>query len=149
MQMQKPSVLLIDDSSMMRRFIALFLSEKNQVTDCESAEEALRLVENGLRPRLVVTDHDLPGMSGLELIRSFQLSLPFTPVLMVSGAKDSKTRLEVLAAGADDFLAKPFHPAELDARIGKLLRRKEALPTAPPTASGFLGAFRRVAALMF
>ena len=145
--MQKPSVLLIDDSAMMRRFIALFLSEKYHVTDCESAEEALCLVESGFRPRLVVTDLDLPGMSGLELIRCFQLTMPFTPLIVVSGAKDSKTRLAALAAGADDFLSKPFHPAELLVRMGNLLRRGNVQQPVIPAAVGFMGAFRRAAAM--
>ena len=147
--MQKPSVLLIDDSAMMRRFIALFLSEKYHVTDCESAEEALHLVESGFRPRLIVTDLDLPGMSGLELIRCFQATMPFTPLIVVSGAKESKTRLAALAAGADDFLTKPFHPAELLVRMGNLLRRDRDRQPALPGTVGFMGAIRRAAAMIF
>lgn len=144
-QVQKPTILLIDDSAMMRRFIALFLGEKYQVTDCETAEEALHLLNSGFRPRLVVTDLDLPGLSGTALVRSLQQHLPFTPLLVISGAKESKTRLGALAAGADDFLSKPFHPAELEVRVGKLLRR-----VAPqPQTTDRMGTFRRVAAAFF
>jgi len=146
MKMQKPSILLIDDSLMMRRFIALYLSGKYQVTDCATAEEAIRLVKNGFRPQLVISDLDLPGMSGMELIGHFQSSLPATPLIIVSGAKESKTRIEALALGADDFLTKPFHPAELDARIGKLLRRGKSQAPASKSPTGFLAAFRRYAA---
>jgi DNA-binding response OmpR family regulator len=53
----------------------------------------------------------------MELIRIFQLAMPFTPLIVVSGVKESKTRLEALAAGADELLSKPFHPAELAVRI--------------------------------
>ena len=144
-QVQKPTILLIDDSAMMRRFIALFLGEKYHVTDCETAEEALHLLNSGFRPRLVVTDLDLPGLSSTPLIRSLQQHLPFTPLLVISGTKESKTRVGALAAGADDFLCKPFHPAELEVRMGKLLRRV----TPQQQTTDRLGTFRRVAAAIF
>lgn len=147
--MQKPSILLIDDCAMMRQFIALFLSQKYHVTDCATAEEALRLAECGFRPRLVITDLELPGMSGIELIRNFQLTMPFTPLVVVSSAKESKARIEALSAGADDFLSKPFHPAELDIRIGKLRHRGEASPAKMPAPSNFWGNFRQAAAAIF
>lgn len=144
--MHKPSILLIDDAAMMRRFITLFLSDKYQVTECKSAEEALELVENGLRPRLVVADLDLPGMSGLDLIRHFQLNMPFTPLIAICEKNTGKSRSEALAAGASDFLFKPFHLAELAVRIGKILRRGETPQLSIRSSSELISAFRRFAA---
>lgn len=149
--MQKPTVLIVDDCQMMRQFLATFLSKKYVVTQCATAEEALRLAESGFRPQVVVTDLDLPQMSGTELTRSLRLSMPFTPVLALSGIKESRHRLAVLAAGADDFMAKPFHPAELDVRIIKLLDRREKMTASPKMAApiplNWFGQLRRVAAV--
>lgn len=142
-KMYKPTILLVEDSETMRRFLALFLSKKYAVTTCASAEEAISLIEGGFRPNLIVTDLELPGMSGLRLIQILSKPLPFTPLLMLSGVKESKARIEALAAGADDFLAKPFHPAELDVRIGKLLRRSETAQSAPTWSEGISNFFRK------
>ena len=142
-KMYKPSILLVEDSETMRRFLALFLSKKYAVTTCASAEEAIAQIEGGFRPNLIVTDLELPGMSGLQLIQALSKSLPFTPLLVLSGVKESKARIEALAAGADDFLTKPFHPAELDVRIGKLLRRSEVGQNAPNWAEGISHFFRK------
>lgn len=146
-KMYKPSILLVEDSETMRRFLALFLSKKYAVTTCASAEEAIALIEGGFRPNLVVTDLELPGMSGLRLIQTLSKPLPFTPLLVLSGVKESKARIEALAAGADDFLTKPFHPAELDVRIGKLLRRSEVGQNAPNWAEGISHFFRKTLAV--
>jgi len=146
--MQKPSILLVDDSEMMRNFLALFLSNKYQVTACATAEEAMNKVESGFRPALVLTDLDLPGMSGMELIRIFQLAMPFTPLIVVSGAKESNTRLEALATGADDLLSKPFHPAELAVRINKLLQRGELPHKTQVVSTNFQGLMQRAVTIV-
>lgn len=144
--MYKPSVLLVEDSEMMRRFLALFLSKKYTITACASAEEALNLIASGYRPNLLITDLELPGISGLNLIQALSKPLPFTPLLVVSGVKESKARIEALAAGADDFLTKPFHPAELDVRIGKLLHRSEDRQVSTNWAAGISNFFRKTLA---
>ncbi len=153
--MHKPTVLIVDDCEMMRQFLALFLSKKYETTVAESAEEALRLIESGYRPQVVVTDLDLPEMSGAEMTRALRRRMPNTPIIALSGAKESRFRLEVLAAGADDFLAKPFHPAELGFRIFKLLERREQAVLASQKKAekqpvfGWLWSARRAAAAYF
>ena len=81
------------------------------------------------RPDLVVLDLMLPGLDGLEVCRRIQRDR-HVPVLMLT-ARDSEADLEVgLAVGADDYMAKPFSPRELVARVRALLRRTERAPAA-------------------
>ena len=72
---------------------------------------------------LAIIDLGLPGMSGLELIRKLrQLERNF-PILILTARSEWQDKVEGLESGADDYLTKPFHPEELKARVGALLRR--------------------------
>ncbi len=144
--MTKPAILLIDDAAMMRQFITIFLADKYEVTSCETAEEAKQLIEGGFCPNLVVTDLQLPGMTGQQMIKTLLVTMPTTPLIAISGSKDSKTRLETLSAGADDFLTKPFHPAELAVRIGKQLEKGKPQATKTQPMLTVYSRLRRVAA---
>jgi DNA-binding response OmpR family regulator len=77
-------------------------------------------------PDLVILDLMMPGMDGLEVcrrIRALQGDLARTPVLMLTGKGDAMDRIIGLELGADDYLAKPFEPRELLARVRAILRR--------------------------
>lgn len=120
---QKKHLLIVDDAPVMSRFLALFLSQKYEVSTCENAAEALQLLDGGIRPDLIISDLDMPGIGGFSFLRSCRQRYPAMPLIVVSGLKESKHRIEALHAGADDFLSKPFHPAELDVRISKMLEK--------------------------
>jgi DNA-binding response OmpR family regulator len=81
-------------------------------------------VAAGTRYDVVVLDLGLPGLDGLEVCRRVQARVPM-PVLMLTARGDEPDRLAGLAAGADDYLPKPFSPRELVARVDALLRRVE------------------------
>jgi DNA-binding response OmpR family regulator len=81
-------------------------------------------VAAGTRYDVVVLDLGLPGVDGLEVCRRVQARVP-VPVLMLTARGDEPDRLAGLAAGADDYLPKPFSPRELVARVDALLRRVE------------------------
>lgn len=119
----KPTVLIVDDSPMMCRFLGLFLEKKFDILSYTDSKEALAWIEDGFTPDLIVTDLDMPGMNGLELIRTLRAAFPNLPIMVVSGSKNSNDRIEALEAGADDFLLKPFHPSELELRVKKLIER--------------------------
>lgn len=74
---------------------------------------------------LVILDRELPGLSGLELLRTWRSRGLQTPVLMLTVHGEVEDRIEGLDAGADDYLTKPFSVGELLARIRSLLRRRE------------------------
>jgi hypothetical protein len=137
----KPELLLVDDAPMMTRFLSLFFAEQYRVTSCLNPEEAIDLIRKGYLPDIIVSDLDMPQMSGLVLTKVLRQLMPDCPLVVVSGLKESKHRLAALEAGANDFLAKPFHPAELQARLENLLERSEQKKTeannpSPAPASG-------------
>jgi len=72
---------------------------------------------------LAIIDLGLPGMSGLELIRSLRKQERDFPILILTARSEWQDKVEGLESGADDYLTKPFHPEELKARVGALLRR--------------------------
>lgn len=77
------------------------------------------------KPELMILDRSLPGMSGLEIVQRVRRipALYLTPVLMLTGKSAASDVDEGIGAGADDYLAKPFKPEELVARVQELLNR--------------------------
>ncbi|MBL0407371.1 PAS domain-containing protein [Microvirga aerilata] len=110
------TVLLVDDEELVRASTADMLVELGYtVVEAMSAEEALRLLEDGLVPDVVVTDHLMPGMTGTELARELHRRLPGIGVLIISGYAD-------VEGVAPDLprLVKPFRQAELAASLAAL-----------------------------
>ena len=114
---QRGSVLLVDDEDLVRASTAEMLVDMGyEVREACSAEEALSLINGGLRPGIVITDHLMPGMTGVDLAASLQTMLPGTPVLLVSGfAEHSGIDLHL------PLLSKPFRNSELARSISALL----------------------------
>ncbi len=110
------TALLIDDEELVRMSTADMLTDLNyRVIEAGSAEEALRLIDGGLVPDLLVTDHLMPGMSGTQLARALRVSHPALPVLIVSGYAEEE------GIDADiPRLTKPFRNAELQASLSAL-----------------------------
>ncbi len=143
--MQKPTIFIVDDSPMMTQFLTIFFEKKYQVVAYHNPLEAIEDIKNGASPDAVVTDFDMPELSGLDFIKRTRQAACSAPIIVVSGMKESKYRLNCLEAGACDFMAKPFHPAELDIRIQKQLVKEEA-PVLNMKPS-FIGKMARVAAI--
>jgi DNA-binding response OmpR family regulator len=121
-------ILIVEDdpevASVLRKRLELegFCCER-----AENGEQALDSIR-AHRPKLVLLDRVLPGLPGDEVIRRLK-SDPRTqsiPVIMLTGKADESDELVGLALGADDYVAKPFSPKVLVARIGVLLRRQNA-----------------------
>jgi CheY-like chemotaxis protein len=111
------TALLVDDEDLVRMSTADMLMDLGyKVLEAQSAEEALRMVREGLHPDLVVTDHLMPGMSGVDLARDLRARWPKVPVLIVSGYAE----LEGLAPGFPR-LTKPFRSAELASSLTALM----------------------------
>jgi DNA-binding response OmpR family regulator len=114
------------------------LSDGFAVVEASDGTEALEIALKRV-PDLVIADVMMPGIDGVELCRRLRSS-PATaasPILLFSARGDVQTRLDAFAAGADDFVHKPFDPRELKARLAALLRRtKRAVGSAgvPPAA---------------
>ncbi|MDO9321262.1 MAG: response regulator transcription factor [Pseudomonas sp.] len=80
---------------------------------------------------LIILDLGLPGKPGLEVLREWRAGGLVTPVLVLTARSSWAERIEGLKTGADDYLAKPFHPEELQLRIQALLRRSHGLANQP------------------
>jgi PAS domain S-box-containing protein len=108
--------LLVDDEEVVRESTADMLEEFGyQVRQADSGEGALALVARGLAPDLLVTDHLMPGMTGVDLARTLRETLPDLPVLIVSGYAEAEGIAPDLPR-----LTKPFRSAELEASLAAL-----------------------------
>jgi PAS domain S-box-containing protein len=109
--------LLVDDEALVRMSTADMLTDLGfEVVEANSAEDALQLIRSSASPDLLVTDHLMPGMSGVELARQVQRIKPQLPILVVSGYAE----LEGIAPDLPR-LTKPFRNAELEESIAAVL----------------------------
>ncbi len=123
-------VLLVDDDADLQDVVIAMLEVVGlSVEAVETAEEALDRL-GASPPDLLVLDWSLPGMSGLELCRRLRRdrSHGALPILFLTAHAGTQDMVEAFAAGADDYVVKPFRAAELGARIFGLLRRARVAP---------------------
>ena len=117
-------LLLADDNEDMRLMLReLFRASGHEVSLAADGVDALTAIAER-EPDLVILDHSMPRMSGLEVCRRLKQN-PFTariPVMMLTAQSGIESKVEGFAAGADDYIAKPFDPRELRARVQALLR---------------------------
>jgi DNA-binding response OmpR family regulator len=116
-------ILIVEDDIYMQLILKEFLSNETEV--CVNGMDALVTIQNGNIPDLIISDLNTAKLSGLELLGQLQASDFFRkiPVIIVSGEDSSEKRILCLNAGADDYIVKPFNPAELEARVRVVLRR--------------------------
>ena len=125
-----PHILVVDDDREIRDLLARFLErQRYRVTAVRDAREARRAWPHG-HYQLVVLDLMLPGESGLDFARWLR-SQSDVPIVMLTAMGEETDRIIGLELGADDYLAKPFNPRELLARIRAVLRRAGDGPTKP------------------
>ena len=116
-----PKIMIVDDDMSIRNLISRFLGRKYQVDSAADGTTALTLFSQ-FNPSLVILDWNLPDMTGYHLCQEMQSSTNVL-VMMLTGRTDETDKLKILAAGADDFLTKPFSLAEVEMRVQALLRR--------------------------
>ena len=118
----EPLVLAVDDEAAILRLLKLELSALGfRVVTAGNAEEAMQTVEDQ-RPDIILLDVLMPGVSGLELLRSLRERWPI-PVILVTAKDREIDKVRGLEMGADDYIVKPFGPDEMAARIRAVLRR--------------------------
>ena len=118
-------ILLIDDDVELASLLKELLTREHFTIEME--HDGRRGLDHALRdpPDLIVLDVMLPGMDGFEVLRGIRKSST-VPVLMLTARGEDVDRIVGLELGADDYLAKPFNPRELTARIRAILRRIDA-----------------------
>ena len=122
------SLLFIEDDQRLAGMVSDYLSQSGfKVTHAASAQDGLSHLHAEKSPDLVILDVMLPDSDGLEVcrrIRSLEGRRAQTPILMLTAKGDPLDRVVGLEIGADDYVAKPFEPRELLARIRAILRRQ-------------------------
>jgi two-component system alkaline phosphatase synthesis response regulator PhoP len=128
-------VLVVEDEPDIRKLLHYNLAQEHfRVLEAEDGEQALKILKRD-KPNLIILDLMLPGLSGLEICRTLR-EHPETarlPILMLTAKAGEADKVIGLEMGADDYLAKPFSPREMLARVRALLRRADAAP--PPADS--------------
>jgi two-component system KDP operon response regulator KdpE len=118
----EPLVLAVDDEPGILRLIKLELSTQGfRVITASGGEEALRVAEEH-RPDIALLDIVMPEMTGLEVMRRLR-ERSSIPVILLTAKGSESDKVRGLELGADDYLAKPFSPDELSARVRAVLRR--------------------------
>jgi two-component system alkaline phosphatase synthesis response regulator PhoP len=118
------SVLLVEDEENLASLVRAYLEQEGyRVISAVTGAEALRAIDT--EPvRLVVLDLNLPDMDGLDVCRRIR-TRSSVPIVMLTARDEEADRLAGLETGADDYIAKPFSPRELVARMKAVLRRTE------------------------
>ena len=121
------TILVVDDEPDIREAIRFALENAEfSVMEAGHADDARKLLNNAC-PDLILLDWMLPGRSGLELAQQLKQN-PKTrevPIIMVSARGEEEDRVKGLETGADDYIAKPFSPREMVARVKAVLRRSQ------------------------
>ncbi|HTS65832.1 MAG TPA: sigma-54 dependent transcriptional regulator [Candidatus Acidoferrales bacterium] len=125
--MSASRILVVEDDESLRRVTQVQLERCGyQVSAAEDVPQALELL--GKEPKdLVITDLNLPGESGLDLLKKIKAEHPETSVVMVTAFGTIETAVEAMKAGAYDYITKPVHPDELRSLVGRVLERHRLL----------------------
>jgi two-component system OmpR family response regulator len=125
-----PHVLVVDDDRQLRTLVVRFLTDHGlRVTQAANGREMMSALEVG-RFDIVVLDLMMPGEDGLSLCRRLR-ERHGPPIIMLTAMGSEMDRIVGLEMGADDYMAKPFSPRELLARIRAVLRRASGIPAEP------------------
>ncbi|MDH5750500.1 MAG: response regulator [Rhodospirillales bacterium] len=119
---KQPHILIVDDDREIRDLLTQFLGKHGYRASSAADGRAMRRLMQGSRIDLIVLDLMLPGEDGLSLCRSLRGESSI-PIIMLTAMGEETDRIVGLEMGADDYLAKPFNPRELLARIKAVMRR--------------------------
>ncbi len=126
-------ILVVDDDRNIVRLVRAYLEQAGyQVSTAYDGDTALRILRHD-RPDLMVLDLMLPNRDGWEVTRIVRsdANLVGTPIIMLTARVEDQDRIVGLEIGADDYVAKPFNPREVVARVRAVLRRAHGEPTLP------------------
>ena len=117
-------VLVLEDESSIRSFIVINLRRAGyEVVEAETGEEALEKLKQHTDVRVALLDIMLPGIDGFEVCRRIRATNAAIGIIMLTARSQEMDKVTGLMTGADDYVTKPFSPAELTARVDALMRR--------------------------
>ena len=125
--MEKSRILVVDDEAVVREGVRRILeNDRYSVESCSSGRAALDLMQ--IKDfDMVITDLKMPGMSGLEVLKTIKILQPEIPVIIITGYSTVDTAVEAMKNGAIDYIAKPFTPDQLLEKVGKAFEQKAVL----------------------
>jgi DNA-binding response OmpR family regulator len=133
--MEQGTIVVADDESNIAELVDLYLTRAGyRVVTAASGQAALDAIE-AARPRLIVLDVGLPDIDGLEVCRRLRRTSSI-PVIFLTARDGEVDRILGLELGADDYITKPFSPAELVARVKAVLRRVDGAAAAEIVQAG-------------
>lgn len=116
-------ILLVDDEPILLKAVEFKLKKEGmEVTTASNGEDAVEILENSDSFDLLISDVMMPGLSGMELLKSVKANNSQMKVLLLTGLKTEDTVVDAFDMGADDFMTKPFNPKELVLRVKKLIK---------------------------
>ena len=124
-------MLVVDDKAEMREMLATAFSERNfTVAQASNGLDAISML-NDQAFDIVITDLNMPGADGLEVLRAARQAAPDTPVILITAYGTVQTAVEAMRLGAKDFIAKPFKIAELELKVDMVMRESDEAPAKP------------------
>ena len=129
-------VLIIDDEAIFHELVTrAFESFNFTISTADSGTKGLALARQ-VKPDLIICDVMMPDIIGYEVVRSLRREVEFahTPLMMLTAQTGLQDKLKAFESGADEYLSKPFEPAELAARAAVLMRRHDSLKASLVTA---------------
>ena len=122
-------VLVLEDESSIRSFIVINLTRAGyEVIESGTGEEALEKLKDNPDVRVALLDIMLPGIDGFEVCRRIRATNTRIGIIMLTARSQEMDKVTGLMTGADDYVTKPFSPAELTARVDALFRRTGGVP---------------------
>lgn len=131
MNQSSPHILVVDDHSEIRDLLKRFLEQHGMRVSCARDGKEMKRLLDEREFDLLVLDLMMPGEDGLTLCRELRVKSSL-PIIMLTAMGEETDRIIGLEMGADDYLAKPFNPRELLARIKAVMRRTQAEPQPAP-----------------
>ena len=122
-------ILVLEDESSIRSFIVINLTRAGyEVIEAETGEDALEKLKGSGDIRVALLDIMLPGIDGFEVCRRIRATNSRIGIIMLTARSQEMDKVTGLMTGADDYVTKPFSPAELTARVDALFRRTGGVP---------------------
>lgn len=117
-------VLIIEDEKELRRSVLVYLHKEGYVLESANDYPTASDKINDYDYDCILLDLNLPGGNGLDILRNLKKNKPDTGVIIISARNSLDDKIDGLELGADDYLTKPFHLSELNARIKSVIRRR-------------------------
>jgi DNA-binding NtrC family response regulator len=127
-----PTILIVDDEPSMLRYTKTLLEVDNYAVETASSGfEAIKRVQDGLNPNLILLDMAMPSMNGLQTIEECKKIRPEQKIVVLSCVSDTSTVVQAIKLGALDYVTKPFYKSELDAVLKRCLEAEKTEKSHP------------------